>query len=80
MTGPSSRQLLSCTRCDQKITVIFKFRGLHMFDYICRITIKEVADDVGISFDSCQAIFTQFLGMKRAAARIVPELLNFQQK
>lgn len=45
-----------------------------------RITIREVADDVGISFGSCQAIFTDVLGMKRAAAKIVPKLLNFEQK
>ena len=43
-------------------------------------TIREVADDVGISFGSCQAIFTDVLEMKRAAAKIVPELLNFKQK
>ena len=30
-----------------------------------RITIREVADDVGISFGSCQAIFSDVLGMKR---------------
>ena len=42
-----------------------------------RITIREVADDVGISFGSCQAIFTNVLGMKRAAAKIVPKLQNF---
>ena len=43
----------------------------------CRITIREVADDVGISFGSCQAIFTHILGMKRAAVKIVTKLLNF---
>ena len=41
-----------------------------------RITIRAVADGVGISFGSCQAIFTDFLGMKRAAEKIVPKLLN----
>ena len=45
-----------------------------------RITIKEVADDVSISFSSCQAIFTDVLCMKSAAAKIVPKLLNFEQK
>ena len=35
-----------------------------------RITIREVADDVGISFGSCQAIFTN----------IIPKLLNLEQK
>ena len=28
----------------------------------------------------CQAIFTDVLGIKRAAAKIVPKLLNFKQK
>ena len=36
------------------------------------ITIKQVADDVGLSFDSCQAIFTDVLDMKRATTKIVP--------
>ena len=45
-----------------------------------RITFREVADDVGISFTSCQAIFTYVLGKKRAGAKIVPKLLNFKQK
>ena len=39
-----------------------------------RTTIREVADDVGISFGSCQAIFTDVLGMKRKAAKIVLQL------
>ena len=43
-----------------------------------RSTIQEIADDVGISFGSCQAIFTDVLGMKRAEAKIVPKLLNFE--
>ena len=29
-----------------------------------RITIREVADDVGISFGSCQAIFMDVLGVR----------------
>ena len=45
-----------------------------------RITIREVADDVGISFGSCQAIFRDVLGMICAAAKIVSKLLNFEQK
>ena len=42
-----------------------------------RIAIREVAADVGMSFGLCQAIFTDVLGMKRAAMKI---LLNFEQK
>ena len=45
-----------------------------------RITIKGVADDVGISFCSCQAIFTNVLCTKRAAVKIIPELQNFEEK
>ena len=44
------------------------------------LSIEKVGDDVGISFGSCQTIFTDVLGMKRAAAKIVPKLLNFEQK
>ena len=33
----------------------------------CGITVREVADDVGILFGSCQAIFTTVLDMKRTA-------------
>ena len=45
-----------------------------------RIAIREVADDVGISFGSCQVIFENVLGIQRAAAEIVPKLLHFEQK
>ena len=45
-----------------------------------RIIIRVVADDVGILFGSCQAIFTDILSIKRAAAKIVKKLLNFEQK
>ena len=35
---------------------------------------------LAISLDSCEAIFTDALGMKHAAAKIPPKLLNFKQK
>ena len=41
-----------------------------------QITVREIADDVGVSFGLCQAIFTDILGMKRAAATIVSKLPN----
>ena len=46
----------------------------------CRITIREVADDVAISIDSCHEIFSNVLGMERVTAKFVPKLLNFEQK
>ena len=45
-----------------------------------RITIREVADDVGISIRSCHEILSNVLGMKGVAAKFVPKLLNFEQK
>ena len=45
-----------------------------------RITIREVAEEIGISFGSCHAIFKDTLGLRRVAAKFVPKLLNFQQK
>ena len=39
-----------------------------------QITIREVADDV----DTCQAIFTDVLGMKHEAAKIFPKLQHFE--
>ena len=45
-----------------------------------RITIREVAEHVGISVGSCHAIFSNILGLKRVAAKFVPKLLNFDQK
>ena len=43
-----------------------------------QITIREVADNVGISFGSCQSIFTNVLGMKHAVVKVVPKLLNLE--
>ena len=45
-----------------------------------RITIREAAEDVGISVGSYHAIFSDILSLKRVAAKFVPELLNFDQK
>ena len=45
-----------------------------------RITIREVAEDVGILVGSCYAIFSDILGLKRVAAKFVPKLLNFDPK
>ena len=67
-----SRPITSTT--DENIEVVKKM-------ILCnrRIIIREVADEVGISFGSCQAIFTDVLRIKSAAAKIVPKLRNFEQ-
>ena len=41
---------------------------------------RRITDDVGISIGSCHEIFSNVLGMKRAAAKFVPKLLNFEEK
>ena len=43
-----------------------------------RITVRYIADDVAISFGSCQSIFPDILGVKRAAAKFVPKFRNFE--
>ena len=51
-----------------------------IFDNRWITTERELADKVGISFGSWQAIFTDVVGMNRTAAKIVPKLQNFKQK
>ena len=46
----------------------------------CRITVREVAEDLNISIGSCLSIFTYDLSMTRVAAKFVPKLFNFDQK
>jgi [histone H3]-lysine36 N-dimethyltransferase SETMAR len=45
-----------------------------------RLTIREVAEEVGIAYGTCQAILTQDLGMRRISAKFVPRLLSLEQK
>ena len=46
------------------------------FGKLSRISIREVADDIGISLCSGQAIFADVFDMKLAAVKIIPKLLN----
>ena len=64
----------STSRTDENVE---KVKEMVMNDR--RITIREVADAVGISIGSCHEIFSNVLGMKRVAAKFVPKLLNFEQ-
>jgi transposase len=45
-----------------------------------RLTIKEIAEEVNISFGSCQAILTEDLAMRCVATKFVPRLLSDDQK
>jgi len=45
-----------------------------------RLTVREGADEVGISKGSCHQIFTEKLLMRRVSAKFVPRLLTGDQK
>jgi transposase len=44
------------------------------------LTLREIAEEVNISFGSCQAILTEDLAMRCVAAKFVPRLLSDDQK
>ena len=44
-----------------------------------RLTIREVAEDVGIAFRTCQKILTEDLQMRRVSVKFVPRLLTAEQ-
>jgi AraC-like DNA-binding protein len=44
-----------------------------------RLTITEIADELNLSFGTCQAILTQDLGMRRVSAKLVPRVLTQDQ-
>jgi hypothetical protein len=45
-----------------------------------RITIRELSDELGLSFGSVQSILTEDFGMKHVSAKFVPKLLTVEQK
>jgi hypothetical protein len=45
-----------------------------------RVTIREIAEEVGISTFSAHSIMTEDLAMKRVPAKFVPKLLTAEQK
>jgi transposase len=45
-----------------------------------RLTVREVADKVGISIVSCHQMLTEKLQMRRVSAKFVPRLLTDAQK
>src|SRR5213080_3141671 len=44
-----------------------------------RLTVREIAEDIGLSFGSVQSILTEDLGMRRVSAKFVPKLLSSDQ-
>ena len=64
--GPSTSTINENTKAMKKIVMENR-----------RITIGEVAEDVGITDGSFHTIFWDILGLKCVAAKFVPKLLNF---
>ena len=62
------------TNDDHVERVLVVIRGNH------RLTVREVADEVGISIGSCHKIFTEKLQMRRVSAKFVTRLLTDYQK
>ena len=58
--------------------VINQVRTLVMQDH--RITVWELADEVGVSIGSKHTILTVNLGLRRVSAKFVPKLLTMEQK
>jgi len=46
----------------------------------CRVTVRELVEEVGISTGSVHSILTNDLAMRRVSAKFVPKLLPMEQK
>ena len=57
---------------------IYTVRDLILLNH--RLTIREIAEDVDISFGSCQAILTEKLNMYHVTAKFVPCVLTEDQR
>ena len=44
------------------------------------LSLREIAAELSMSYESIRTILNGYLGMKRVAARLVPKNLNFLQK
>jgi len=73
--GDSRSGRLSTSTDDVHIDTV-----LHLILQNRRLTIREIAEDVGSSFGSCQAILTEKLNMQRLATKFVPCVLTEDQK
>ena len=46
----------------------------------CKLTIREIAEELNIAYGSAQDILVNDLGLRRVAVKLVPKDLNFMQK
>ena len=45
-----------------------------------RLTIREMSDELNLSFYAVQSILTEDLNMRRVSAKFIPKLLTDEQK
>ena len=46
----------------------------------CHVTVRDLAEEVGMSTGSVHSILTDVLAMRRVSAKFVPKLLTMEQK
>jgi hypothetical protein len=77
-TSVDSDQSTGRPSTSRNLDVINKVHSLIMEDHW--LTVREIANDIGISYGSAHTILTDDLGMRRVAAKSVPKLLLCNQK
>ena len=65
------------TRCTTPETVV---RIQQLVRHYRRRTIRDIAEEVGVGYGTCQRVLTEELGMHRVAAKFVPRILTADQK
>ncbi|KAJ4435187.1 hypothetical protein ANN_23763 [Periplaneta americana] len=77
-TSAESEQRCGRPQTARSAAVVERVRNLVMADR--RLTMQEIAEEVGVSKDSAHAILRDDLNMNRVAAKFVPKLLSPEQK
>ncbi|KAJ4445373.1 hypothetical protein ANN_07178 [Periplaneta americana] len=77
-TSAESEQHCGRPQTARSAAVVERVRNLVMADH--RLTVREIAKEVGVSKDSAHAILRDDLNMNRVAAKFVPKLLSLEQK
>ncbi|KAJ4429146.1 hypothetical protein ANN_26149 [Periplaneta americana] len=77
-TSAESEQRCGRPQTARSAAVVERVRNLVMADR--RLTVREIAEEVGVSKDSAHAILRDDLNMNRVAAKFLPKLLSPEQK
>lgn len=77
-TSAESEQRCGRPQTARSAAVVERVRNLVMA--YRRLTVREIAEEVGVSKDSAHAILREDLSMNRVAAKFVPKLLSPKQK